>query len=78
MLCGPPTVTGWESMQFIRLQIKKSYHELHRVVKVQGDELDTPSNKYRGSYSGDMILDACLLFDKKKESRSFVHNNLIM
>ena len=38
MLCVPPT-TIWESMQFIRLQMN-FFEELHRVVKVNGDEHD--------------------------------------
>lgn len=29
-------------MQLIRLQIKISYGELHRGVKVHGDDLDAP------------------------------------
>jgi hypothetical protein len=34
------------------------------VVKVHSDELEALSNKYGWSYSGDMMIDSWLPFDK--------------
>jgi hypothetical protein len=39
-MCGPPTTTPRQSMQF-EVTDEISY-ELHRVVKVQGDEFEGP------------------------------------